>query len=90
MEPGMLFFQGLRTTTEPVRQGALVSFSESFDPRTWTRGWSPSGKEVRRHRTTNDVAGALGLSLAAAILVGGAVAAYATRSDAPALEASDG
>jgi hypothetical protein len=65
-----------------------VSFSESFDPRTWTRGWAPSGQRVHPPPARRGGSSALGLSLAAAILIGGAIAAYATRSDTPAIEAS--
>jgi hypothetical protein len=66
-----------------------VSSSESFDPRTWTRGWSPSGKAHRRHASAPTGPGALGLALSAAVLLGGAVAAYATRGDATAIEAAE-
>ena len=61
--------------------------SDSFDPRTWTRGWSPSGAVAWRApgARTGRTSG-LGLALAAAILVTGAVVAYATREGAPAAE----
>ena len=59
--------------------------SDSFDPRTWTRGWSPSGQSSwgMPGPRGGGVSG-LALALAAAILLAGGVAAYATREEPPA------
>jgi hypothetical protein len=62
-----------------------MSSSESFDPRTWLRGWSrdmPSSatRPVAPERLRSSP---LGFALAAAVLLGGALASYATRSEAP-------
>jgi len=58
-----------------------MAFSESFDPRTWTRGWAPSGRKHATPGARQPRASRLGFALAAAILVGGAVVAYATRGE---------
>ena len=74
--------------------------SESFDPRTWKKRDSASASRpvtavnptVAGPAEAPDSAGKhrwwLGPVLSAAILAGGAVAAYETRSDAPAVQAA--
>lgn len=65
-----------------------MSSSESFDPRTWLRGWSretpsPQSAAARPLAPERLKSGPLGFALAAAVLVGGALASYAMRSESP-------
>ena len=70
--------------------------SDSFDPRTW-QGDDPAlataASAARPVPPVPPLAGTpprrwLGLALSAAILAGGALAAYATRADAPSIVAA--
>ena len=81
-----------------------MASGESFDPRTWKGGKSapaatpaiaaePAAVAPPAPIVTQTVTGAkfrwwLGPALSAAILAGGAVAAYQTRSDAPSVTAA--
>ena len=77
-----------------------MASGESFDPRTWQGGNSAPGatpvtavKPAAAAPPAQTVSGAkfrwwLGPALSAAIVAGGALAAYETRGDAPALAAA--
>ena len=76
-----------------------MASGESFDPRTWKGGDSAPGatpvtavKAAVAAPPARTISGAgfrwwLGPALSAAILAGGALAAYETRSDTPAVDA---
>lgn len=57
--------------------------SESYDPRTWRDGVDYSRVAKMYPRVGSDRTGRLALLLSAAFLLGGAVLAYATRSEPP-------
>ena len=62
---------------------AVMAPDESYDPRTWRDGVDYSRVARRFPPVGSDRASRLALVLSAAILLGGAALAYATRSEPP-------